>query len=259
MSNMPREDETEPKAGTNAADIARDLRAAITQGEYLPGARLPGENTLMQQYNVARMTVRTALSMLQNEGLTVSHQGRGVFVRERRQMQRHGTERYARSRWQKAVLGAEATAQNLRASRVIRMLATVPAPAKVAERLRVAPETPVWTRQRLVSLEGRPIQVADSYYPVDVVEQTKLRETEPGSSDFAQLDAVGHTPTRIREEWSARMPSPDEVSTLELLPGTPILEFVRTISDQDGRPVEVMLSLIAADSAEMIYEFPVPE
>lgn len=252
---MPREDE----AGANAADIAADLRAAITQGTYQSGDRLPGENALMQQYGVARMTVRTALAMLQNEGLTVSHQGRGVFVRERRHMQRHGTERYARSRWQKAVLGAEAKEQNRRASRVIRMLATVPAPKKVAELLSIPSETPVWTRQRLVSLEDHPIQVADSYYPIDVVERTKLRETEPGSSDFAQLDAVGHTPTRIREEWSARMPSPEEVATLDLLPGTPVLDFVRTIFDQNGRAVEVMISLIAADSAEMIYEFPVPD
>ncbi|MBM7776272.1 GntR family transcriptional regulator [Actinokineospora baliensis] len=256
---MPREDETEVKVGVNAADIARDLRGAITRGEYQPGDRLPGENNLMQQYGVARMTARTAVSTLQNEGLAVAHQGRGVFVRERRHMQRHGTERYARSRWQKAVLGAEAAEQNRKASRVVRLLATVPAPEKVAQRLALPADTPVWTRQRLVFLDDHPIQIADSYYPLDVVERSTLRETEPGSSDFAQLDAVGHTPTRIREEWSARMPSPDEVSALSLLPGTPVLEFVRTITDQTGRPVEVMLSLIAADSAEMVYDFPVPD
>lgn len=252
---MPREDET----GASAADIASDLRTAIMNGTYQPGDRLPGENDLMQRYSVARMTVRGAFGTLQNEGLTVAHQGRGVFVRERRSLQRHGTERYARSRWTKAVLGAEAKDQNLRASRVIRMLATVPAPKEVAERLDIAPDTLVWTRQRLVSLEDRPIQVADSYYPIDVVERTKLRETEPGSSDFAQLDAVGHTPTRIREEWSARMPSPSEVEVLNLLPGTPVLDFIRTMLDQDDRPVEVMLSLIAADSAQMVYEFPIPD
>lgn len=258
---MPREEQPEAEAGpgANATDIARNLREAVTQGRYPPGSRLPGESTLMQQHGVARMTVRTALAMLQNEGLTVSHQGRGVFVRERRPMQRHGTERYARSRWQTGILGAEAESQDRRASRVIRMIATVPAPEKIAERLAVAAATPVWTRQRIISLEDHPIQVADSYYPLDVVERTKLRETEPGSSDFAQLDAVGHTPTRIREEWLARMPSPEETSTLDLLPGTPALEFVRTIFDQTGRAVEVMLSLIAADSAQMVYEFPVPD
>ncbi|MDQ3405252.1 MAG: GntR family transcriptional regulator [Actinomycetota bacterium] len=259
MSNMHREDAVGARDRVSSADIARDIRDAIAQGTHQPGGRLPGEKALMEKYGVARMTARTAIAMLQNEGLTVSEQGRGVFVRERRHMQRHGTERYARSRWQKAVLGAEATEQNRRASRVIRKLATVSAPERVAERLSIPLDTPVWTRQRLVSLEERPIQVADSYYPLDVVERTKLRETEPGSSDFAQLDAIGHTPTRIREEWSARMPSPTEVATLELLPGTPVLEFVRTIFDQEGRPVEVMLSLIAADSAEMIYDFPVPE
>jgi len=42
--------------------IASDLRAAISRGEYPAQARLPGENDLMRQYQVARMTARQAAS-----------------------------------------------------------------------------------------------------------------------------------------------------------------------------------------------------
>jgi GntR family transcriptional regulator len=249
-----------PRDGAStAAEMAGALRAAIASGEYAPGDRLPGENALMATHGVARMTARTALATLAHEGLTIARRGAGVFVRERPILHRQGTERYARSRWRSAVLGGEAAPQGLTARRTVRRLATVEAPSEVSARLSLPDGAEVWTRQRLVYLDDRPVQTADSYYPLGVVDGTKLRETDIGTSDFAQLDEAGHSPTRIREEWSARMPSPDEADALAMLPGTPVLDFIRTIYDQDDRPVEVMLSLIAADSARMVYDFPVPD
>ena len=79
--------------------IAADLRAAIVNGDYAPGARLPGENTLMSEYGVARMTARQALAALISEGLAVSRKGSGVFVREFRQIVRDGVNRLASAKW----------------------------------------------------------------------------------------------------------------------------------------------------------------
>src|SRR5690242_12440943 len=79
--------------------IAAELRAAVDRGEYLPGARLPGENALMQDYGVARMTARQALAVLIGEGLAVSRKGAGVFVRTFRPIIRNGIARLASERW----------------------------------------------------------------------------------------------------------------------------------------------------------------
>ncbi|MBH0247705.1 GntR family transcriptional regulator, partial [Streptomyces cavourensis] len=38
--------------------IADELRDAIQAGQYRPGDRLPGENDLMADHGVARMTAR---------------------------------------------------------------------------------------------------------------------------------------------------------------------------------------------------------
>jgi GntR family transcriptional regulator len=225
--------------------------------------KVPGENQLMTRYNVSRWTARTALDSLANEGVIIKVPNVGTFVRGRPHIERIGMERYAKSRWltqRSPIPGAEASRQGASANRTIRELAEVAAPAAVADRLGFAAETPVWVRRRLVSVEGRPHQIADSYYPLEVAVNAKLTQAELGpGGDFLGLHQAGHSPTTIREEWSARMPRRTEAETLELPPATPVLEFVRTIRDQDNRAVEVMLSVIAADTTSLTYEFPVPD
>src|SRR6266508_6386367 len=63
--------------------IANALRAAILTKSLTPGEQLPSGNELAKRYGVARMTVQQALKVLRDEGLIVSRQGSGVFVRER--------------------------------------------------------------------------------------------------------------------------------------------------------------------------------
>ena len=63
--------------------VANALRAAILTRKLAPGEKLPSGNELAQRYGVARMTVQQAMRLLRDDGLIVSRQGSGVFVRER--------------------------------------------------------------------------------------------------------------------------------------------------------------------------------
>lgn len=65
--------------------VATALRAAILTRKIAPGDKLPSQMDLSKHYGVARMTIQQALRILKDEGLTVSRQGSGVFVRERTQ------------------------------------------------------------------------------------------------------------------------------------------------------------------------------
>ncbi len=73
------------EAPSSAADMVVDrLMTAIAVGEYLPGSRLPSERDLAASLGVGRVTVRTALAHLSDQGLlqTVRGRGGGSFVRE---------------------------------------------------------------------------------------------------------------------------------------------------------------------------------
>jgi GntR family transcriptional regulator len=60
--------------------LAAILRARIESGELPPGRRVPSETTLMQEYGLARETVRKAVRVLRDEGLVQIVQGRGAYV-----------------------------------------------------------------------------------------------------------------------------------------------------------------------------------
>lgn len=63
--------------------VANALRAAILTRSFAPGEKLPSGPELSKRYGVARMTVQQAIRLLRDEGLVVSRQGSGVYVRER--------------------------------------------------------------------------------------------------------------------------------------------------------------------------------
>lgn len=63
--------------------LADILRARIQSGELPTGRIMPSENTLSQEYELARGTVVKALDALEGEGLIERIQGRGTFVAKR--------------------------------------------------------------------------------------------------------------------------------------------------------------------------------
>lgn len=56
------------------------LRQQILAGQFAPGARLPTEEELSQQYGLSRGTVRKAIEQLGAEGFVYSEQGSGTYV-----------------------------------------------------------------------------------------------------------------------------------------------------------------------------------
>ncbi|MEI6406566.1 MAG: GntR family transcriptional regulator [Actinomycetes bacterium] len=63
------------------ADQVRDhLRIRILRHEWLPGGKIPGEFELADQYDVARVTIRTALRSLETQGLIDIRHGSGAYI-----------------------------------------------------------------------------------------------------------------------------------------------------------------------------------
>lgn len=62
--------------------LADLLRQRIAKGHWAPGDILPSIETLMREFDVARVTIRQATKLLADEGLLSPQRGRGTFVTE---------------------------------------------------------------------------------------------------------------------------------------------------------------------------------
>jgi GntR family transcriptional regulator len=60
--------------------VADHIAELITTGELAPGAKLPAERDMAEQYRVAYETIRRSTALLRERGLIVTVQGRGTFV-----------------------------------------------------------------------------------------------------------------------------------------------------------------------------------
>lgn len=125
-----------------------------------------------------------------------------------------------------------------------------PAPREVATKLGLATSTPVIVRSRTYRHHGRPVQAATSYLPAHVAAGTRIEHPDTGPGGIhARLAELDHTPAHFTERIHARIPTPQEAAALELT--TPehhvVLHLWRTATTATGIPVDVTVSVLAAD------------
>ena len=241
--------------------IANELRASILDGRLEAGVRLPSENELAERYSTSRPTVRRALALLKAEGLVISEQGRGAFVRPKPHVRLLLSGENFRRHRSAGVSGfnAQVAEQGQAAEQRLLDVGRVAAPDDVAERLRVDGGAPVVARRRLFLVNGEPVALCDSYYPADVADGTALAEPEriAGGAYGLIEDPAGPIARRLKrsiDDLECRMPTPEEVDALELDLGVPVVRVLRTVYDSEGAAVEVQETVAAADKHQFRYE-----
>ncbi len=76
------------RVGIRGEELYQVLRGRILEGTYPLSSRLPSEPALCREFGVSRPVVRETLARLRVEGMVVSRQGAGSFVRPLSQGQR---------------------------------------------------------------------------------------------------------------------------------------------------------------------------
>ncbi|MFY0405979.1 GntR family transcriptional regulator [Solicola sp. PLA-1-18] len=212
------------------ADRLRELVADLT-----PGAALPSERRLAEQWGVARMTVRQALAALAREGLVVSHQGRG-------HLRAPDTLRLS------VRLGSFADAlrsHDLSPSTTVLHHAVEPAPAHVVETLG---EVTTLHVHRLRLGDDVPLAVEHAWFPASLV-------ADPGTDALAgslydHLDGLSLLPDAGEETVTAALPTPEEARLLAMHESRPVLRLVRRATS-GGVAVEHAEAVFPADRYEL--------
>jgi GntR family transcriptional regulator len=244
--------------------VADELRRRILSGAIPPGALLPSETTLIAEFSASRGTIREAIGLLRVEGMVVTEHGRGSYARPVLPVRRVGSERY-RHELDRLAQGADAPEetsftrdQGIRWSeyQLDREFREVPASAALADLFGVEPGTMVLERRFVFRAQGVPQQMSTSSLLLDMVAGTPVADPDnepwPGGNT-AQLHSLGVTITGVRERVRARMPVVDEVDTLRIPGGVPVVTLTRQTYAGE-RVVEVAHDIvIPADRVELDY------
>jgi GntR family transcriptional regulator len=123
----------------------------------------------------------------------------------------------------------------------------LPAPGPVAERLGIDDGTAAVLRRRVVTLDDRAVEIADSWYPAAIADATALAVHNPIRGGALRLLAdLGYTAVRHIEDIAIVDPPADAAAELG---ASPALELMRTSYTATDVPFEVAVMLMSRDMA----------
>ncbi|MEU7132955.1 GntR family transcriptional regulator [Streptomyces sp. NPDC046261] len=225
--------------------IADDLRLQVQSGALAVGARLPSETKLASRYRVSAPTLRSALEVLQAEGLVEKFHGRGNYVRRPcERITYRGGEHFS---------GFRAAADG--ALQVSCEIQKVQASGAVSALLCVRPGT-LLTEYLYLSRRGNwPQSLARVYVPCDVAKpRVPQGNLSPwGDSVWDLLADAGVHALSTTERITARVPSTEEAKTLRIPVKAPVMVVERTSTDADGCVVEAAYLLLPGDRTEAVF------
>lgn len=225
--------------------IADDLRGQISGGRIKAGDRLPSEAQLASRYTVSVPTLRSALAVLQGEGLVEKVHGRGNFVRHPLQRITYVGGGRPTDAQAAGNVGLRVTVRTtrLRARGILTNLLRVPAGAPLTE-------------YRCLSQQGKsPHSLSRVYVPRDLAPEEDPDAAESRWDDGleARLAALRPPLAEVRERIGARLPTAEEAVTLRISTAQAVLAIERVAVDATGRVVEGALLVLPGDRVDVVF------
>ncbi|HEY7487238.1 MAG TPA: GntR family transcriptional regulator [Streptosporangiaceae bacterium] len=240
--------------------IADDLRGKIETGQLPPGAQLPTEAELMEQYAVSRNTIRDAMRLLVTVRLIDTRPGRGTFVIER--FKPFVTTISEDS--ETGFGGGEGEAFVREVSQLSRKARTTDpqvevqrVTGRVAHELRLDEGAQVVSRHQRRFIDESPYSMQTSFYPMDFVTQGATNlilavNIKEGAVAYLESE-LGIEQAGYQDRVQVRVPMGDELSFFKLPEtGVSIIETYRTAYDLNGNPFRVTVSVYPADRNHLI-------
>jgi len=216
--------------------ILEELAASLE-----PGAPLPSERVLAEHYGLARMTVRTELDRLVNEGLVYRLHGRGYFVAGPRVAQAIEFSSFSE----------DMRARGMTPGSVTRSHDVTEAGPFLAASLEIAPGAPVVEIERVRMADGTPMAVERVWVPAERFPGIDGADLEHGSLFELLAERYGVTLAEADQRVVACAIEDDEAALLGVPDGSPGLRFHTLARDAERTPAYFASSLYRGDRYEI--------
>jgi len=223
--------------------IANDIHSKIQSGLYPPGACIPSEVELMNQYKVGRITVRQAINILQKEGRLITKQGKGTFV--------------SLKRIEQELLDLKSITEVLLLKGVEPTIKVIDykvfsCSSKVRSELNLEEKEKVVRFRRLYLIRHSPLSLVYIYLPIRFMEIAEpLKRNKPSTeTTYTIFERHGISLREARHVIRANPAQSEVANYLKINPGTPILTVERTTYSNENVPLEYIVFHYRADKFE---------
>jgi DNA-binding GntR family transcriptional regulator len=231
------------------AQVVGEIRRRIENGSYPAGSLLPSEHQLGTEFDLSRPTIVRALGTLRHEGWIDTQQGKGSFVRGRPALA--GAERTRPAYGVLELPEAELSGELVQAGVKL-------APPHVTALLGLEPGSRAFVRQRLLTEDGEPVELASAWLPLEVAAGTDL-----ASADLLNESIRHHLNARKKirldhavEQITARHPTGEEAALLHVAQDAPVLSVIVTAYDAASRPIQVSDLVLPGQRHELRDAYP---
>lgn len=234
--------------------IELKLREAIESGTYRSGERLPTEKVLQETFGVSRVTVRTALRRLEEEGMISTQRGRGTFVT----IQGNEGHRIERNTARLHSFEEDIVRQGGAPRIEVHALERIPAPQRIGALLEISEGTEITRVRRMGWVGEAPLWVESRYIHPSIDDAFTRSDASDVSITSALESETGQRIDSSRLRITAAIATQDQAKRLQIEVGDPVLinEFVVRA---DGQPIEAARAVFRADRYAFSVEVVSPD
>ncbi len=212
--------------------IADELRERLEAGEFSAGSRLPSEPQLARTLGVSRSSLRSAITLLEADGLLRRMHGSGTFVTDRPLLHNDLSQNFG--------VSDLIAATGLDPGTVAARAAREPAPADVAGAFGIEAGTPLSVLHRVRTASGRRVVESVDWCREELLDPSELSALGDGSL-YAALSAQGLAVHHGVATISPTVASAETAKRLRVAPGSLLITLFQVDSTVLGEVVLVSL------------------
>jgi GntR family transcriptional regulator len=218
--------------------LAELIQNQIEDGDLKPGAQVPSERELMEQFDISRNTVRMAIESLLKDGLVYRVPTKGTYVAPGKMQ--FGLFNLRSFSEEMQLLGMQPS------SRILDFDLVTPSP-RISQALHLSTEQSAFRIERLQLADGEPMALNTSYIPEHICPDLNRRELE-GRSLYQvfeeQYGLLIWRSERVIEPVTAR---DYESEMLQVRQGNPLLLVEGTTYLVENLPFEYVKLIYRSD------------
>jgi GntR family transcriptional regulator len=227
------------------AQLEREIRQKLDEEEWPVNSCIPSESELGRIYGISRMTARSVLNRLTEDGLLYRVPGKGTFVAEPKIQSLPSSRLGMLDQLNQMGYHADAEVMSLSESTASR---------RVAEHLNIRKGGKVCIARCRCMVEDSPISYHISYLPAELFPNFEYR----GQFHHQVIDTIQieyqHTIKRHTEILQVKSASPEESELLQIKVNAPLLMLDTIYYSMDDIPLDYSRAVFRGDKVKLKFE-----